>query len=70
MSNAQKYKIPKVFILDVDGVLTTGQFFILCAGGDRAVAEAALHILETFFKPYNPDCLPSSQLKLSGEWMV
>ena len=45
-------------------------FFILCAGGDRAVAEAALHILETFFKPYNPDCLPSSQLKLSGEWMV
>ena len=40
------------------------------AGGDRAVAEAALHILEKFFEPYDPDCLPSSQLKLSGEWVV
>lgn len=27
MSGVQKYKIPKVFILDVDGVLTSGQFF-------------------------------------------
>ena len=180
MSNAQKYKIPKVFILDVDGVLTTGQFFYTDegkvmkifgpddndglsllkesmdirfvtgdkkgfsiskkritddmgfeldlvstikrvewiaeryslddviymgdgifdhyvmskvrysiapsnadknakassnyiterTGGDRAVAEAALHILETFFEPYDPCCLPSSQLKLSGEWTV
>jgi len=40
------------------------------AGGDRAVAEACLHILEKFFVPYDPDRLPSSQLKLSGEWMV
>jgi len=39
-------------------------------GGDRAVAEACLHILETFFTPYNPDLLPSNQLKLSGEWTV
>lgn len=37
-------------------------------GGDRAVAEACLHILERFFSPYNPDQLPSSQLKISGEW--
>ena len=45
--------------------------FLYCAQAvTHAVAEAALHILETFFKPYNPDCLPSSQLKLSGEWMV
>jgi 3-deoxy-D-manno-octulosonate 8-phosphate phosphatase (KDO 8-P phosphatase) len=40
------------------------------SGGDRAVAEACLHILENFFTPYNPDLLPSNQLKLSGEWTV
>lgn len=39
-------------------------------GGDRAVAEACLHILGKFFKPYNPDALPNDQLKLSGEWAV
>lgn len=39
-------------------------------GGDRAVAEACLHILEKFFEPYNPDALPNDQLKLSGEWTV
>ena len=39
-------------------------------GGDRAVAEACLHILDKFFQPYNPDALPSDQLKLSGEWAV
>ncbi|MCX7217253.1 MAG: HAD hydrolase family protein [Burkholderiales bacterium] len=40
------------------------------SGGDRAVAEACLHILEKFFTPYNPNLLPSNQLKLSGEWTV
>ena len=40
------------------------------SGGDRAVAEACLHILEKFYTPYNPDLLPSNQLKLSGEWTV
>lgn len=40
------------------------------AGGDRAVAEAALHILEKFFTPYDPENLPNSQTKLSGEWAV
>ena len=39
-------------------------------GGDRAVAEACLHILEKFFKPYDPTTLPGTQIKLSGEWMV
>lgn len=37
-------------------------------GGDRAVAEACLHILEKFFQPYDPSILPDSQVKLSGEW--
>jgi 3-deoxy-D-manno-octulosonate 8-phosphate phosphatase (KDO 8-P phosphatase) len=40
------------------------------SGGDRAVAEACLHIMEKFFTPYNPELLPSNQLKLSGEWTV
>ena len=40
------------------------------AGGDRAVAEACLHILEQFFIPYNPEQLPYSQIKFSGEWAV
>lgn len=40
------------------------------SGGDRAVAEACLHIMEKFFTPYNPSELPSAQSKLSGEWTV
>lgn len=39
-------------------------------GSDRAVAEACLHILEKFFNPYDPEKVPSDQLKLSGEWAV
>jgi 3-deoxy-D-manno-octulosonate 8-phosphate phosphatase (KDO 8-P phosphatase) len=38
------------------------------SGGDRAVAEACLHILEKFFKPYDPAGLPEVKGKLSGEW--
>lgn len=38
------------------------------SGGDRAVAEACLHIMEKFFTPFNPKALPESQIKLSGEW--
>ena len=40
------------------------------SGGDRAVAEACLHILKIFFEPYNPGELPKSNVKLSGEWAV
>jgi 3-deoxy-D-manno-octulosonate 8-phosphate phosphatase (KDO 8-P phosphatase) len=39
-------------------------------GGDRAVAEACLHILKTFFEPYNPKKLPKINSKLSGEWTI
>jgi len=39
-------------------------------GGDRAVAEACLHIMHKFFVPYNPDQLPKLQAKVSGEWAV
>jgi len=40
------------------------------SGGDRAVAEACLHILEKFFDKYNPDILPNKKIKLSGQWAV
>jgi len=37
-------------------------------GGDRAVAEACLHILKKFFHSYDPEKIPSDLLNLSGEW--
>ena len=40
------------------------------SGGDRAVAEACLHIMKKFFAAYDPDQLPSEKSKLSGEWSV
>lgn len=40
------------------------------SGGDRAVAEACLHIMERFFTAYDPKALPNAQAKLSGEWTV
>ena len=36
-------------------------------GGDRAVAEACLHLMDKFFIPYDPGSLPADQLNL-GEW--
>lgn len=38
-------------------------------GGDRAVSEACLHIMNKFFKAYDQDKFPSDQLDL-GEWTV
>lgn len=40
------------------------------SGGDRAVAEACLHILEKFFDPYDPERLPGNHGKMAGEWTV
>lgn len=40
------------------------------SGGDRAVAEACLHILEFFFEPYDENKLPNQSKILSGEWTV
>ena len=40
------------------------------SGGDRAVAEACLHIMEKFFVPYDPKQLPHVEGKLSGEWAI
>jgi len=38
-------------------------------GGDRAVAEASLHLLEKFFKAYNPK-EPLPERDYSGKWGV
>ena len=43
-------------------------FVTTCNGGDRAVAEACLHILEKFFEPFDPEHLPESNT--SKEWTV
>ena len=40
------------------------------SGGDRAVAEACLHILEKFFQPYDENKLPNTSTIFSGEWTV
>ena len=36
--------------------------------GERAVAEACLHILEMFFEAYNPNIVPKSKPTGRGEW--
>ncbi len=37
-------------------------------GAERAVAEAVLHILAKFFKPFNRTKLPPSSVVASGKW--
>lgn len=39
-------------------------------GGERAVSEASLHILERFFQAYDPTTLPDNQIKFGGEWAI
>lgn len=39
-------------------------------GGHRAVAEACLHILETFFEPYDPTTLPKKDVNIKRDWTV
>ncbi len=45
-------------------------YVTLRAGGERAVSEACLHILEKFFEPYDPEQLPLSKTLSFGEWTV
>ena len=40
------------------------------SGGDRAVAEACMHIMDKFFNPYDPTRPTSAQDRYSGEWAV
>lgn len=40
------------------------------SGGNRAVAEACMHILEKFFVPYNPLLLPDENININRDWTV
>ena len=40
------------------------------SGGDRAVSEACLHILEKFFIKYDPLKLPEENINYSRDWTV
>lgn len=53
-----------------DLALNCADYVTKRAGGDRAVAEACLHIMEKFYDSYDPDTFPGSKIKLSGEWAV
>ena len=37
-------------------------------GGNRAVAEACLHIMKKFFTRYNPEKKLNKNIKFSGKW--
>ena len=37
-------------------------------GGNRAVAEACLHIMKKFFWRYNPEKKLNKNIKFSGKW--
>ena len=39
-------------------------------GGKRAVAEACLHILKTFFTPYNETKYPDENINFQRDWTV
>lgn len=45
----------------------TANFVTQRDGGDRAVAEACLHLLERFFVPYDPEACPDFHLGAKGE---
>ena len=44
-------------------------YVTVASGGDRAVAEACLHLMERFFQPFDPDRLLEN-FESSGEWGI
>ena len=51
-----------------DNAKRFSQHITIRKGGERAVSEACLHILEKFFTPFDPNKLPN--LKKDNEWTV
>lgn len=49
---------------------SAAHFVTARGGGNRAVAEAALHILEKFFTPWNPAAPLPEKVNFSGAWGV
>jgi 3-deoxy-D-manno-octulosonate 8-phosphate phosphatase (KDO 8-P phosphatase) len=59
-------------ICPANGFISTREradFVTSATGGNRAVAEACVHLLERFFVPFDPDKSPSN-FASSGEWGV
>lgn len=52
-----------------EGARKAADYVTRRAGGERAVAEAALHLLKKFFKPFDPRRAPKG-LKASGRWQA
>jgi 3-deoxy-D-manno-octulosonate 8-phosphate phosphatase (KDO 8-P phosphatase) len=48
----------------------TAQFVTRFSGGDRAVAEGCLHLLEKFFTPFDLTVKPNAKQTLAGEVTV
>ncbi|WP_377702483.1 hypothetical protein [Pseudoduganella sp. UC29_71] len=46
----------------------SADFVTARAGGDRAVAEACLHLMERYFVPFNPERRPDAQNQQLGDW--
>jgi 3-deoxy-D-manno-octulosonate 8-phosphate phosphatase (KDO 8-P phosphatase) len=49
-----------------EGARAQADYICKCDGGDRAVADACLHLLERFFTPFDP-AHPPAEL-VGGEW--
>jgi 3-deoxy-D-manno-octulosonate 8-phosphate phosphatase (KDO 8-P phosphatase) len=49
-----------------EGARSQADYICKCDGGDRAVADACLHLLERFFTPYDPEHPPAELV--GGEW--
>lgn len=39
-------------------------------GGNRAVSEACIHILEKFFEKYDPEILPTQKINIRRDWTI
>ena len=52
-----------------EGARRAADYVTRRSGGERAVAEAALHLLKKFFKPFDP-CRAPKGLKASGRWQA
>lgn len=53
-----------------DNAKKYANYITLRNGGDRAVAEACLHILEKFFVAFSPQKLPEENINTQRDWTV
>lgn len=53
-----------------DNAKANADYITARKGGERAVAEACLHILEKFFVPYDPMKWPEKNINIQRDWTV